>query len=277
MLLPCSALSLVHWERGGRAGPAPWAPPAQPSSVLSLESLEAELQKTGLREARHHRRGWILTSLSIKEFFSASTMSLSSVTEILQPLRNSRSSLYSNCNRTKAEEGGKGDRHRRKLAFEWPVRSPPLCTRTTCCPNGCGGFWAPHCVLGSSFPAPRPGPSHPSLLSLTQDSEPFVSGPSHGSPGPEVCLLSLPPTPHSTPVLLGSQMSQGYPRSSGHLNRYELSWLRCVMQSRPSSSHRFAAGMTWRPGWSPVCRGSTSSGLCWLRTASCSPAVNEMK
>lgn len=67
-----------------------------------------------LSQSRHHCRsqgwpwvrvdtveGWILTSLSIKEFLRASTMSLSSVTESLQPLRNSRSSLYSNCDRRK--------------------------------------------------------------------------------------------------------------------------------------------------------------------------------
>lgn len=81
-----------------------WAPTPAASSVVPWVSPGTVPQRKALSEVSHHGRHRILTSLSIKEFLRARTVSLSSVTESLQPLRNSRSSLYSNWNRRKAEE-----------------------------------------------------------------------------------------------------------------------------------------------------------------------------
>ena len=93
--------------------------------------------------------------------------------------------------------------------------------------------------------------------------------PQETRPCGQVCFPSLPFTPDNPPVLLGPQMSEVKAHGSGYWNNYSFFCRRHVSPV----SHRFAAGMTWRPGWSPVGQGSTSSGPCWLHTASCSPAV----
>ena len=179
----------------------------QPSPVLG--ALGTGLQKAALREARPLGRDHMLTSLSIIEFFRASTMSLSSVTESLQPLRYSRSSLYSNYNRRKAEEAGKGCQTQSKMVSGLiPRESSPWGHYEDLLPGWGQGFpgWV-HCKLGSSSPAPRPGQSFPgpplppsrAISVWAQPCEIKLCG--------QVYFLSLPLTLHNPPVLLGSQTS----------------------------------------------------------------------
>lgn len=137
--------------------------------------------------------------------------------------------------------------------------------------GGGRGFLAPHRMLGSPSPALWPGPSPPSLLTP-------VPTPACGRPG------SLPPLP---PALAAHASHCPCPHPdwiSSELGCHPEQWLLWVVfhfsvsgvsysPIPPPISHRSAAGMTLLPGWSLVGLGSTSSGLCWPHTVSCSPAV----
>lgn len=122
------------------------------------------------------------------EFLRASTMSLSSVTESLQPLRNSRSSLYSNCNRGKAAEVGKCHQPRRKL---------DVCIASSGSSEGAKEGLLPERARGvlalATCRAPRPGLLHELAFNYPQPSSaPLIANVGVNAQGDSVsCHTSL--------------------------------------------------------------------------------------
>lgn len=170
------------------------------------------------------------------------------------------------------------ERQRKKLAFTVICNSPFKGARKTDYQKGGRGFLAPHCMLGSPSPAlwPGPSPSH----TLTPSSSPASLRTLHPSACAQLwettgLLPALASPPHITPHPPGMSSVLGWHPQQRLLWVIIHASVSGVSESptvRPFS-HRSAVGMTWLPGWSLVGQGSTSSRLCWLHTASCSPAV----
>lgn len=151
-------------------------------------------------------------------------MFLSSVTESLQPLRNSRSSLYSNCYRRKAEEKGRVTAQEEAGHLIKPTGSP-LKERTKTCYQNEGraswsltAFWTPPFQPSCQDQAPPSSVFHQTLPSLSQNSAICVQAqPKENRLHGQVWVLSSPIAP---PTILCSFLDLKRARVNTHDSGY---------------------------------------------------------